>query len=85
MTTSTDPLTPAPRQRQQRRRRARGGRSGRPAVDRSVLVPMAAGLAAVLLLTAMALMTGQETTATVGITAVGAIVSAALSHLRCGR
>jgi hypothetical protein len=43
---------------------------------------MAAGLTAVLLLTAMAAVTGQETTATVAVTAVGAIVTAALSHLR---
>lgn len=82
MITSTDPMTRAPRQR---RRRARGGRSGRPAIDRSILLPMTVGLTVVVLLSVMALLTGEETTATVAITAVGAIVSAALSHLRCGR
>jgi hypothetical protein len=46
---------------------------------------MVTGLAAVLLLTAIALLTGQETTASVAIAAVGAIVSAALSHVRGGR
>jgi hypothetical protein len=82
MITSTDSLTRAPRQR---RRGARGGRSGRPWAERCVVLPMVAGLGAVLLLTAMALLTGEDTTATVAITAVGAIVSAALSHLRGGR
>jgi hypothetical protein len=82
MITSTDPTTRATRQR---RRRASGGRSGRPRADRSVVLPMVTGLAAVLLLTAIALLTGQETTVSVAIAAVGAIVSAALSHVRGGR
>ena len=71
---------PAPQMPRQRRRRGRAVH--RRAGQRPVVLPMAAGLAAVLLLTAMAMLTGRETTASVALTAVVAIVTAALAPRR---
>jgi hypothetical protein len=78
-----------PRPPERRRPGKKDDQQKPPVVVRLTFVTGFAGLGSVVALTALAALTGHETTAAVGVTAVGAIVTAVVaagvSYLRKGR
>jgi hypothetical protein len=76
MGVQTGPGRLPPRQRPGRQARTRA-RTEEALVVRSMMVAVIAGLTSVLALAALGAVTGNPTTATVGITAVAALVTAA--------